>query len=76
MDYIPDIFLHYGASEHWIIIPPADQKHPGEMLSTLCGSWYGPNWSYPICNQFVRHLSIWVPPAILTQWNIGYDEVE
>ena len=46
------------------------------MLSTLCGGWYGPNRSYPICNQFVLHLSIWVPPAILMQWHIRSDEVE
>lgn len=68
--------LHAEASKHWIIIPPSQAFLLCQHLATYCAKIHGPCWTQPKCNQFVRHLNIYVLTKTLSQWGVRYHEVE
>ncbi len=61
-------FLHAGAPKYWVVVDPRDAER---LERRICESCRRPP-PQRLCRQFVRHLSLWVPVEVLTQWDIRY----
>ncbi len=64
-------YLHAGAPKFWVVIHP----HDAERLEKRLLDQHYAKPSDP-CSQFVRHMSAWVPVALLDLWDLRYTTVE
>lgn len=69
-------YLHIGAPKNWVVVKPTDREQLEDHLRRYYQLKFGPFWTRPRCSQFVRHLSLWVPPALLKNWGVQYTMVE
>jgi hypothetical protein len=66
-------YHHRGSPRLWIIVPPSEHgkleaRLWNEFRDELVGGKGG-------CSQFVRHLGLWVTPALLREWDVGFIQV-
>lgn len=62
------IYHHRGEAFYWIVIPPNQQA----VLEAKIRNRFTWEIGQKPCGQFVRHLSLWITPQRLEQWNITY----
>jgi hypothetical protein len=62
---------HEGAARCWIVVPPTQR----EKFEACIRREFHLDPA-KLCNQFIRHLSIWISPKLLTEWNITHYQFE
>ncbi|KAI9657894.1 MAG: hypothetical protein M1829_006856 [Trizodia sp. TS-e1964] len=67
--------LHHGCPKHWLMISRSEQKALFRLLAPLREQLFGEAYAEDICDQWIRHLSVFVPEAELSRAGIRFYRV-
>lgn len=66
------VYHHRGSPRLWIVVPPVEHsKLEARIWKTFRDEFAEEGY----CSQFVRHLSLWITPALLREWGVGFIQV-
>ena len=68
-------YLHAGAWKAWIVVKPYDRARLEERAKSYYAVIYHEYETKHLCSQFLRHLSLWIPPRTLDSWGVGYTRI-
>jgi hypothetical protein len=61
-------YIHKGSPINWIVVPPKAK----EAFEAKIREVFGGEIDNPECSQFIDHLSIWIHPRFLNEWQIDF----